>query len=159
MQPIALCNVLVKTITKVVAKRLKTLMPKLVRPNQCSFITGRHASDNVIIAQEVLHTMRRKKRKGGCLVVQIDFKKAYHRMNWNFLKSVLISVGLEPQLEKLIMVFVESTSMSILWNGEVLDAFKPSWGLRQGDLLSPYLFLLCMEVLNQKIQVAIDGGK
>lgn len=68
---------LVKVVTKVVANRLKALMPKLTSKNQCSFILGRHTSDNSIIAQEIIHSVKRKKGKSGWLAVKIDLEKAY----------------------------------------------------------------------------------
>lgn len=76
-RPIALCNVIYKTITKVIANRLKPLLNNIVSPTQCSFIPGRHSYDNVIIAQEVIHSMANKKGKKGFMAIEVDLEKAY----------------------------------------------------------------------------------
>lgn len=84
-----------------VANILKLLMPKLTSKNQCSFIPGRQASDNAIIAQEI---MRRKKGKGRWLAAKIDIEeKAYNRVDWDFLEKVLHAGGMEDNIIKLIM--------------------------------------------------------
>lgn len=92
-------------------------------------------------------------------MVKIDLEKAYDHINWTFLEKVLEAVGFEDQLIKLIMFCICSSSLAIIWNGEILEEFKPQRGLRQGDLLSPYLFVLCTETLGNQIQLAIDEAK
>lgn len=81
LRPITLCNVIVKVFAKVVANRLKPLMLKLTSTNQYSFFPGRQASNNIIVAQELLHIMRKKEGKCGFLVVKIDLEKAYDQIN------------------------------------------------------------------------------
>lgn len=83
-------------------------------------------------------------------------QKAYDRIDWSFLRQVLLSVGFSNHLAGLIMDCTISTS---LWNGEKLESFQPSRGIRQGDPLSPYLFVLCMEVFGQRITQEVEGGK
>ncbi|XP_061375835.1 uncharacterized protein LOC133317945, partial [Gastrolobium bilobum] len=79
-RPISLCNVIYKTVTKIVANRLKLHMDKLVMPNQCSFIRGRQGTDNVIIAQELIHSMRKKRGSKGWMAIKVDLEKAYDRI-------------------------------------------------------------------------------
>lgn len=64
-RPISLCNVIYKILTKVIATRLRRVMPKIISPNQCSFVPGRQGADNIIVAQEIIHSMRSKKGKKG----------------------------------------------------------------------------------------------
>ena len=79
-RPISLCNVIYKTVTKVITNRLRRAMPDLIAPNQCSFVPRRHSSDNIIIAQEVFHSMRILKRQTGWMAIKVDLEKAYDRI-------------------------------------------------------------------------------
>lgn len=101
-RPISLYNVVYKVVTKVLASRLKWFMPQLVAPNQCSFIPGHHSFDNIVVAQEIFHTMRKRKGKKGMVAVKIDLEKAYDRLSWEFLKETLGEIGLKEHLIKLI---------------------------------------------------------
>lgn len=155
-KPISLCNVIYKIITKIIANRLKRFMPSLVAPQQCSFVPGRHSSDNIVVAQEVFHSMRSKKGKKGFLAIKVDLEKAYGRIRWEFLEDTLMKVGFGDHFRKLILKCVSTATMRILFNGEKTEIFAPSRGIRQGDPLSPYLFILCLERLSHCIFDAID---
>lgn len=76
-RPISLCSVVYKTITKIIANKIQPLLPLLLKPNQCSFIPGRLIIDNIIIAQEIVHSMRFKKGKKGFVAMKVDLEKAY----------------------------------------------------------------------------------
>ncbi|XP_072064218.1 uncharacterized protein [Arachis hypogaea] len=127
MRPISLCNVSYKVITKTLINRLRKIMDKIVSPTQCSFVPGRQSSDNIIITQKIIHSMRNKKGSKGWMTIKIDLEKAYDRMR-------------------------------IFWNGDALNEFQPSRGIRQGDPLSPYIFVLCMERLSHLINDAVSMG-
>ncbi|XP_015939884.1 uncharacterized protein LOC107465419 [Arachis duranensis] len=144
---ISLCNVVYKIITKVLTNRLRPFLPDIVSPLQGSFIPGRGAPDNIIVAQEILNFMKHTKSKKGTLAFKIDLEKAYDRVDWRFLESTLIAFGFPIITVNLIMNCVRASSLSIMWNGNRLDSFAPRRGLRQGDPMSPYLFVLCMERL------------
>lgn len=85
------------------------------------------------------------------MVVKIDLEKAYDRLEWSFIKMVLIHFRFPDNIIKLIISCVTTTSTSLLFNGSKLQPFCPSRGIRQGDPISPYLFLLCMEFLRAQI--------
>lgn len=82
------------------------------------------------------------------MVVKIDLEKAYDRLEWCFIRKVLNCFGFPLNLIKLILSCISSSSTSLLFNGEKLPPFTPSRGIRQGDLLFLFIFLLCMEYLN-----------
>lgn len=154
-RPICLANVIIKIISKVIADRVKRVIGDLTGEWQTSFVPGRQATNNVIIAQEMLHMVRRRRKHKGDMVVKIDLEKAYDRVDWAYLEQILRMVGFGNMLIQVILSCLETSQLAVLWNGDRLPPFKPGRGLRQGDPLSPYLFVLCMEVLGQKIQQAV----
>ena len=146
-RPISLCNTVYKVVTKTIVKRLRPLLPHLISPLQTAFVPGRLGVDNMIITQEIIHTMSLKRGKVGYMAIKIDLEKAYDRLEWHFIRDILHLYKIPYQLVKLIMSCVSSSSISVLFNGGKLDPFLPSRGIRQGDPMSPYLFILCMEML------------
>lgn len=93
------------------------------------------------------------------MAIKIDFEKAYYRLRWKFIRDTLLQMNLPILLVETIMECVCSASMRVLWNGESFSSFKPSRGICQGDPLSPYLFVMCMERLYQTIEEAIIANK
>ena len=94
----------------------------------------------------------RKKGRTGFMAIKIDLEKAYDKLEWSFIKEILFRVNLPQNLIKLIMSCVSTISKSIVVNRGALDQILPSRGLRQGDPLSPYIFILCMDFLGQLIE-------
>ena len=157
-RPISLCNTIYKIVSKLLVLRIKPFLPALISPFQTAFVTGRRGSDNVVIAQELIYSLGQKKGKMGFMVVKIDLEKAFDRLEWSFVRRVLIHFGFPPSIIKLILSCISSTSTSLLFNGGRLDSFFASRGLRQGDPLSPYLFVLCMEYLGALIDRECEEG-
>ena len=157
-RPINLCNTLYKVVSKILVLRLKHLMPRLVSPSQSAFVAGRRGTDNVIVAQELLFAMERMKGRTGNMIIKIDLEKAYDRLEWGFVRKMLTSLNFHMDTVELILSCISSTSISLLFNGEQLEEFQPSRGLRQGDPLSPYIFILCMEYLSSLINRKCDDG-
>ncbi|KAA3453419.1 reverse transcriptase [Gossypium australe] len=151
-RPINLCSVLYKLVMKVIANRLKVVFPNFISPEQAGFIAGRNISDNVIIAQEVIHSMRSKKTGKNWMAIKLDLEKAYDRISWEFIHVSLVAAGIPEGIRKDIMNAISSSTMQILWNGVPSRPFKPARGIRQGCPLSPFLFVLCMEWLGNCIK-------
>ncbi|GKV18315.1 hypothetical protein SLEP1_g28713 [Rubroshorea leprosula] len=157
-RPIGLCNVPYKIVTKIIVLRLKELMGDLISPMQSSFLPGQNGIDNVILLREFVHSFHKRKGRQGDMIVKLDLEKAFDRLEWSFIKEALIFSNLPPLMIKLIMSCISSTSLSCIINGGATDSFKPCHGLRQGDPLSPYLFILCLEFLLLKLHHDISIG-
>ncbi|XP_057739925.1 uncharacterized protein LOC130957039 [Arachis stenosperma] len=98
------------------------------------------------------HNMRKLKGKKKFMTIKIDFEKAYDRLKWSFIEKVLEEFGVPDQLKNIILCCVSSISYKILWNGCKTEAFLPTRGIRQGDPMSPYLFVMAMEKLSHLIE-------
>ena len=160
LRPISLCNVLYKLVSKVLANRLKQIFPKVISPAQSAFVSGRLISDNILVAYELTHCMRQKKKgKEGYAAVKLDMSKAYDRVEWSFLQAMMAKLSFRKRWIELIMKCVSIVSYRIRVNGELSDSFNPERGLRQGDPLSPYLFLLCAEGFSALLSQAEMEGR
>ncbi|KAG8388442.1 hypothetical protein BUALT_Bualt02G0126300 [Buddleja alternifolia] len=131
-------------------------MSKFVSPLQSSFIPRRGTHDNIIVIQEMLHSLRKSHSKIGGMIIKLDLEKAYDKINWRFLEQTLEFFDFPLRIIRLTMFCVKSARPRVLWNGEPLQAFSPKCGLRQGDTLSPYLFVLCVERLAYLINEAAE---
>ena len=141
---ISLCNTMYKIVSEILVAQLKPLLGKLISPFQSAFVLGRRGTDNAIIVQELIHTLGRKKGRTGFMAIKIDLEKTYDKLEWSFIREMLFKVNLPQNLIKLMMSYVSVVSTSIVVNGRDIDQILPSRGLRQGDPLSPHIFILCI---------------
>ncbi|XP_061342057.1 uncharacterized protein LOC133288347 [Gastrolobium bilobum] len=155
-RPIALCNTVYKGLSKILVNKIKSFIGELVSPNQVIFIPKRNIQDNIIIVQELIHSMHRTQGKKSYFSIKIDLEKAYDKLRWSFVKTVLEELKLPGELIAAIMGCVTSPYIEVLWNGSRTQGFYPQRGLRQGDPVSPYLFVLCMEKLTHLIMDEVD---
>jgi len=86
------------------------------------------------------------------MAIKIDLEKAYDKIEWGFIREMLIHFNFSDNIIDLIMSCVTSVSTSLLFNGGCLESFLPSRGIRKGDPLSPYLFIFCIEYLGHLIE-------
>ena len=106
----------------------------------------------MLIAYECIHYLRNKKGKTGACAIKLDMAKAYDRVEWNYLYDIMMALGFPAGWCNLVMRCITSVSFSVRVNGVLSPSFKPSRGIRQGDPISPYLFLLCSEGLTSMLK-------
>ena len=157
-RPTSLCNVLYKIFSKVLANRLKKILPKIITEKQSAFTKSRLISDNILVAFGSLHSMQRHTGKDDYMAIKLDMSKAYDRVEWVYLEAVMRRMGFDEKWIRLMMICITTVSYSILVNGEPTSVIVPTRGIRQGDPLSPFLFLLCTEGLNGLITQAANWG-
>lgn len=159
LRPVSLCNVLMRILSKVMTNRLKPCLNSIISDKQSAFMEGRLLTDNALIAYEINHYIQRKTQgKYGIAGLKIDISKAYDRLEWSFLKNMLRRFGFHQEWIHRVMTCVRSVSYSFLHNGDVFGEVIPKRGIRQGDPISPYLYILCAEDLSAIIRRNEEAG-
>nr|GEW00648.1 hypothetical protein [Tanacetum cinerariifolium] len=150
-RPISCCNVLFKCISKIIANRIKHSLKMIISPNQSAFILGWSITDNILLTQELVHNYHLERGTTRC-DFKFDIQMAYDTVDWDFLRIILLGFSFHQKMVSWIMECVTSTSYSICVNDSFHGYFMGKRGLRQGDLTSPYLFSLVMDVLTLMLQ-------
>ncbi|GLT46093.1 hypothetical protein SLA2020_198760 [Shorea laevis] len=153
-RPISLIGCIYKILSKVLANRMRKVMNSIISCNQTAFIEGRQIADGIVITNEIIQEAKKSRR--STIIFKADFEKAYDSVNWGFLDYMMTRLGFNMQWRKWIMECLSSASVSVLVNGSPTEEYKMKKGLRQGDPLAPFLFLLVVEALNGLIMKAVE---
>ena len=149
-RPISLLNVSYKIGSSCIANRIKTVLPKLINEDQTGFIPGRYIGDNIRILYDIMSYLDENQLPG--LLVSIDFEKAFDTVNWSYMNKVLNAFGFGKDICCWISTFYTNIKSYVIINGKVSKSFEIQRGCRQGDPISPYLFVLCSEILAVRIR-------
>lgn len=156
-RPISLCNTIYKILSKCLANRLKTLLSRIISEEQMGFVPNKLILDGIIIAQEIVHTAQITKEPS--MLMKIDIQKAYDKVDWRFLCKCMEAFGFSKQWINLIFNCISSPRISILINGSPEGFFSISRGIRQGDPMSPFLYIIMAEALGRAIMKQQVEGK
>ncbi|GJX12723.1 putative RNA-directed DNA polymerase [Tanacetum coccineum] len=155
-RPVSLIGCMYKVLSKLFASRLSQVIHKLISPNQTAFLKGRQILDGTLVANEIVNFA---KNEGISLLhFKVDFEKAFDSVNWNFLMDIMAQMNFGPKWCRWIFSCLTFTSVSVLINGSPSKEFKMKRGLRQGDPLSPFLFLIVAEALQVMTLEACNKG-
>ncbi|GKV09634.1 hypothetical protein SLEP1_g21105 [Rubroshorea leprosula] len=155
-RPISLIGCMYKILSKLLANRLRKVMGSIISENQTAFIGGRQIMDGIVITNEVIHDLKRRKKEG--LIFKADFEKAYDNVDWEFLDYMLSKLGFNLKWRSWMKECLSTASISVLVNGSPTEEFNAGKGLRQGDPLSPFLFLVVAEALSGLVWKAEEIG-
>ena len=153
-RPITLLNVIYKLASGCIAERIKSVLDKLISKDQTGFLSGRYIGENTRLIYDILHLTENLNIPGLLLIV--DFEKAFDSISWKFIMNVLDFFNFGDSIKKWINVFNNDISSMVVQNGFLSDPFSVERGCRQGDPLSPYIFLLCAEILSLLIKANKD---
>jgi hypothetical protein len=126
-RPISLCNVIYKIITKVIANRLKPLLPLLISPEKTGYVEGRQILDGIILSHEVIHSLKSTKTPG--MLLKLDLSKAFDRLSWEYIEKTLLAFGFSQDWVRWILSLLSSTLFLVLFNGSPSPTFLPSHGI------------------------------
>jgi len=143
-----------KIIAKVLASRLRLVIGKVVGPYQHAFVARRQILDAALVANECVDASLKSNLLS--IICKLDIEKASDHVSWNFLMTILERMGFPSKWRKWVYFCISTVHFSILVNGEAAGFFPSTRGLRQGDPLSPLLFILVMETLSRLIIKATE---
>uniref|UniRef100_A0A803QQJ5 Reverse transcriptase n=1 Tax=Cannabis sativa TaxID=3483 RepID=A0A803QQJ5_CANSA len=140
-------------VSLVMANRLKAVLPQLISETQSAFVPGRFMTNNIMISYEVMHYLKQKRLgKEGYMALKLYFSKAYDRVEWKFLEAVLQRMGFDAKWIFLVLCCISSVEYTVTHSGRHIGPIVPTRGIRQGDPLSSYLFLICVEAFSSLIK-------
>ena len=145
-RPISLLNVSYKLASACIANRLKSVLPDLISQDQSGFMPGRFIGENIRQIYDIMNYTEINNIPG--LLLLVDFEKAFDSVSHEFIFKILDIMNVGDSFKKWIKVFYENAQSTVLVNGHMTPFFENKAGCRQGDGLSPYIFLLCAQVLN-----------
>ncbi|KAI0516070.1 hypothetical protein KFK09_008742 [Dendrobium nobile] len=151
-RPISLCQTNYKISAKMLVNILKNCIPKKIIEEQMAFILGRSISEHCLLAQEIFHKFKISKNKKGLMALKLDMEQAYDSMGWPTLGQIIKWYGFPSMFSNLLMECVVDVRFSIIINGKNSKWINAHSGFRQGCQLSPYLYIMCSQLLSNSLE-------
>lgn len=155
-RPISFIGCIYKILAKVLARRFKAILGKLIGEAQSAFLKGRFILDGIVVVNESIEDAKKSKTKR--LFFKVDFAKAFDSVNWEYLLDMMRNMNFPEKWIAWIKECISTARMNVLINGNPSGEFEMQRGLRQGDPLSPFLFLVAAEGLNLLIRRVVERG-
>ena len=153
-RPISCCNTIYKCISKIIAARIKRCLLDIICPAQTAFVHRRSIADNIFLTQELMKNYYYDFGPPRC-ALKIDLKKAYDSIRWGCILDILTAIGTPSILLRCIKACITTPKFSICVNGELTGFFASKRGVRQGDPLSPFLFLIAMKAFSRSLSKVV----
>lgn len=147
-RPIAGCTTFYKIISKILTARLGGVLQDVISRNQSAFVLGQNIHNHIMLAYELIRGYTRKNGTPRCMM-QSNLQKAYDMVDWRALEDVMQEIGLPRTFTNWIMTTVKTVSYSFNINGQMIEDMQACRGIRQGDPISPLLFVIMMEYFNR----------
>ncbi|KAJ4755830.1 RNA-directed DNA polymerase (reverse transcriptase)-related family protein [Rhynchospora pubera] len=157
-RPISVGNIFYRLVMKLIANRLRPHLTKVISKEQNAFVKWRSIADNIILVKEILHYFTLASFKKQAFLLKADVNKAFDKLDWNFLQRAMLYINVPHKIIKLIISSYKRAKVTIKINGKGDGFLQPTQGLRQGCPMSPYIFIICMEILSRILQVALNTG-
>lgn len=157
-RPIACLNTIYKLISRLLVRRIKPILQQLILPSHTAFIKGRLIVENSVLASELVNGYHKNKGSKR-ITIKVDIAKAFDTLSWDFLLACLEGMNMPAQFLKRLKARICTPSFMLGYNGTVNGYFKGKRGLRQGDPLSPYLFVIAMNCLSHMLNKVAEQNR